>query len=57
MCGVSPKRRMPLLKSKFFGALIGTGVGDALGAPFEGWSKVKFEKIKEVAERLWSLKS
>jgi len=40
-----------VLKSKFLGALIGTGVGDALGAPFEGWSKVKLEKIKEVAER------
>ena len=40
-----------VLKSKFLGALIGTGVGDALGAPFEGWSKVKLEKIEEVAER------
>jgi len=44
-----------VLKSKFFGALIGTGVGDALGAPFEGWSKVKPEKVEELAERLWSL--
>ncbi|MHC1599697.1 MAG: ADP-ribosylglycohydrolase family protein [Candidatus Methanospirareceae archaeon] len=26
------------LKSKFTGALIGTAVGDALGAPVEGWS-------------------
>jgi len=40
-----------VLKSKFLGALIGTGIGDALGAPFEGWSKVKLEKIEEVAER------
>jgi len=40
-----------VLKSKFLGALIGTGVGDALGAPFEGWSKVTLEKIEEVAER------
>ncbi len=40
-----------VLKSKFLGALIGTGVGDALGAPFEGWSRVKLEKIEEVAER------
>jgi len=40
-----------VLKSKFLGALIGTGVGDALGAPFEGWSKVKLEKIEEVAKR------
>ena len=40
-----------VLKSKFLGALIGTGIGDALGAPFEGWSRVKLEKIEEVAER------
>jgi len=40
-----------VLKSKFLGALIGTGIGDALGAPFEGWSKVKLEKIEEVAEK------
>jgi len=40
-----------VLKSKFLGALIGTGVGDTLGAPFEGWSKVKLEKIEEVAEK------
>ena len=40
-----------VLKSKFLGALIGTGIGDALGAPFEGWSEVKLEKIEEVAER------
>ena len=46
-----------VLKSKFLGALIGTGIGDALGAPFEGWSKVKLKKIEELAERLWSLKS
>jgi poly(ADP-ribose) glycohydrolase ARH3 len=31
------------LKSKFRGALIGTAVGDALGAPLEGWS---FEKAQ-----------
>lgn len=33
------------LKSKFTGALIGTAVGDALGAPMEGWS---FEKVRSV---------
>ena len=40
-----------VLKSKFFGALIGTGVGDALGAPFEGRRRVKLEEIEAVAER------
>ena len=39
------------LKSKFLSALIGTGVGDALGAPFEGRHKIKLEEIEEVAER------
>lgn len=39
------------LKSKFLGALIGTGVGDALGAPFEGWHRVGREEIEAVAER------
>jgi len=40
-----------VLKSKFLGALIGTGVGDALGAPFEGRQKIKLKEIAEVAER------
>ena len=35
------------LKSKFIGALLGTAVGDALGAPFEGWS---MEKVRPVYE-------
>ncbi len=39
-----------VLKAKFLGALIGTGVGDALGAPFEGRRKVNLEEIEEVAE-------
>ena len=39
------------MKSKFLGALVGTGVGDALGAPFEGRYKVKPEEIKTVAEQ------
>ncbi|MBA7493714.1 ADP-ribosylarginine hydrolase Tri1 [subsurface metagenome] len=38
------------LKSKFLGALVGTGVGDALGAPFEGWRKVRLEEIEEVVK-------
>ena len=45
----------PILKSKFIGALVGTGIGDALGAPFEGRSKVKPEDIDGIADRLASL--
>jgi len=41
-----------VLKSKFLGALVGTGVGDALGAPFEGYHQVRFEEIEAIAERL-----
>ena len=40
-----------VLKSKFLGALVGTGVGDALGAPFEGCFEVSPEEIEAVAER------
>jgi len=40
------------LKSKFLGAFIGTAMGDALGAPFEGFSRVDPEEIETVAERL-----
>ena len=39
------------LKSKFLGALVGTGVGDALGAPFEGWYEIEPQEIEAVAER------
>ena len=39
------------LKLKFLGALIGTGVGDALGAPFEGWYTAEPEEIKAQAEK------
>jgi len=39
-----------VLKSKFLGALVGTGVGDSLGAGFEG-REVKFEEIEALAER------
>jgi poly(ADP-ribose) glycohydrolase ARH3 len=31
------------LKSRFEGTLIGTGVGDALGRPFEGWTRLQIE--------------
>ena len=40
-----------VLKSKFLGALVGTGVGDSLGAPFEGCYGVKLDEIEEVGER------
>ena len=41
-----------VLKSKFLGALVGTGVGDALGAPFEGRYQVKPEEVEAIAEKL-----
>ena len=40
-----------VLKSKFLGALIGTAVGDSLGAPFEGRRRVKLEEIEAIADR------
>ena len=39
------------LVSKFLGSLLGTAVGDALGAPFEGWHRVRLEEIESVTER------
>jgi poly(ADP-ribose) glycohydrolase ARH3 len=39
-------------KSKFLGAFIGTAVGDALGAPFEGCYRADRQEIESVAERL-----
>ncbi|MFQ6121627.1 MAG: ADP-ribosylglycohydrolase family protein [Dehalococcoidales bacterium] len=39
------------LKSKFLGALIGTSVGDSLGASFEGRWRVNPEEIEAIAER------
>ena len=39
-----------VLKSKFLGALVGTGVGDSLGAPFEGFREVSFFEIEAIAE-------
>lgn len=42
----------PSLRSKFLGAFIGTAVGDALGAPFEGYDRVDPGEIETVAERL-----
>jgi poly(ADP-ribose) glycohydrolase ARH3 len=43
------------LKSKFLGALVGTAIGDALGAPFEGWRSVDFKEIEETARGLSTL--
>lgn len=34
---------MVLLRERFLGTLIGTAVGDALGHPFEGWSRTHIE--------------
>ena len=39
------------MKSKFVGALVGMGIGDALGAGFEGMSAVLPECVKVTA---WS---
>ena len=47
----TPTVSEPVLKSKFLGALVGTGIGDALGAPFEGRHRIKPEEIEAVAER------
>ena len=39
-----------VLLSKFLGSIIGTAVGDVLGAPFEGSEKVQVKTIYSVAE-------
>jgi len=39
------------LRAKFLGALLGTGVGDALGASLEGRRRVGEEEIRSLAER------
>jgi poly(ADP-ribose) glycohydrolase ARH3 len=38
----------PDLQEKFRGALLGTGLGDALGAPFEGWAHVSAEPLETI---------
>jgi poly(ADP-ribose) glycohydrolase ARH3 len=40
------------LKSKFIGALLGTAVGDALGAPLEGWSRERVDRVYGESGRL-----
>ncbi len=39
------------LRSKFPGSLVGTGVGDAIGASFEGWYEVNLEEIQAMIGR------
>jgi poly(ADP-ribose) glycohydrolase ARH3 len=43
------------LESKFTGALLGTAVGDALGAPFEGWRKEKVSSVYEEEAAVWKM--
>jgi poly(ADP-ribose) glycohydrolase ARH3 len=38
------------LRSKFLGSLIGTGVGDSLGASLEGWHMVDPAEVRALAE-------
>jgi ADP-ribosylglycohydrolase len=40
------------LRSKFIGALLGTAIGDALGAPLEGWSSGRITRVYGEAGRL-----
>jgi len=46
-----------VLISKFLGALIGAGIGDALGTLYNWKSKLENRLyIQELAEKLWNLK-
>lgn len=42
---------MEALRSKFLGSLIGTAVGDALGASLEGWHMVDYNEVQALAEK------
>ena len=44
-----------VLKSKFLGSLIGTGVGDALGAGLEGHMRVEGAEVRALAEKRTTL--
>jgi len=46
------ERKRAALRSKFIGALLGTAIGDALGAPLEGWSSARVVKVYGDAGRL-----
>jgi len=39
------------LRSKISGSLMGTGVGDALGASLEGWRRVDPDEVRALAEK------
>ncbi len=39
-----------VVKSKFLGSLVGSSVGDALGAGFEGWYRTEIEEIERMAD-------
>jgi len=39
------------LRSKILGSLMGTGVGDALGASLEGWRRVDPDEVRALAEK------
>ena len=43
------------LRSKFLGSLIGTGVGDGLGASLEGWHMIDQAEVEVLAERRHTL--
>ena len=43
------------LRSKFLGSLIGTGVGDALGASLEGGHRVNPDEVRALAEKRGTL--
>ena len=43
------------LRSKILGSLIGTGVGDALGASLEGWRRVDPDEVRALAEKRHTL--
>jgi len=45
-----PQVKEQVVKAKFLGALVGTGLGDALGAPFEGRREVKPQDVERLAE-------
>ena len=40
-----------ILRAKFLGSLIGAGVGDAVGASFEGWWQAEESEIHASTER------
>jgi poly(ADP-ribose) glycohydrolase ARH3 len=43
------------LRSKISGSLMGTGIGDALGASLEGWRRVDPDEVRALAEKRHTL--